>query len=313
MKEHRFKAILKKYEKGIASKQEVDIVESFFNEMQKEADHKLDVKQNLALKYRIYKAVEKRKSNSKIWFWPVAASILLLVSLGFYTSMTDDGFFNAFGNTEMSQIINRTKKGEQTTMTLPDGSLVILNGESSISYPKQFNDTIRAVTLKGQAFFDVTKNPNKPFVIQSGNISTKVLGTSFNIRETDSVVEVIVSTGLVNVVSQSDSIYLNPNQKVTYRSTSKELDKTNTNAEITNLWWKGDVVLAKIKIQDLANELQKIYEIPFIFKNDELKSVYLYSFRLSKKESLRELIERINFITEVKLIKTKNMVEITKK
>ncbi|MCL5129267.1 FecR family protein [Algibacter sp. L4_22] len=313
MIEHRFKAILKKYEKEIASKKEVDLIEAFFDDLQKEAGHSLDVKNNLALKNRIYNAVEKKKKTNKIWYWSVAASILLLVSLGFYTSTTHNGFFNAFGNTEMGQIINSTKKGEQTKVTLPDGSLVILNGESYIAYPKQFNDSIREVTLKGQAFFDVSKNPDKPFVIQSGNITTKVLGTSFNIREGDAMVEVIVSTGRVNVVSQTQSVYLNPNQKVTYKNTSNKLYKTDTNAEITNLWWKGDVVLSKIKIQDLASELQKIYDIPFVFKSDVLKSVYLYSFRLSKNEDLSELIERINFITEVKLIKTKNMVEITKK
>lgn len=311
MNENKFKAILKKYENGIASKKEVDIVECFFDEMQVKAGYTLDVKQNLALKNRIYQTVEKKKKNKQIWYWPVAASVLLLISFGYYSSINNNEFLKIFDTEEISQIKNTTNKGEQSKVTLPDGSLVILNGESYISYPKTFNDTIRAVTLKGQAFFDVVKNPKKPFVIQSGNISTKVLGTSFNIIELDSDVEVIVNTGLVNVVSQSESVYLNPNQKVTYKSTSDKLYKTDTNAEINNLWWKGDVVLTKIKIQDLASELQEIYGIPFIFKDDKLKNVYLYSFRLTKDESLDELIYRINFINEVKLIKKENMIEIT--
>jgi hypothetical protein len=313
MIEKRFKAILKKYEKGTASKNEAELIENIFDNMQKEGDSFIKVKNNLVLKNRIYNAVESKKQSKLIWHWPVAASITFLIGFSFYMLMSNTDFLNKspFYKTEM--VLAQTQKSEQINVVLPDGSLVILNGNSAIEYPKIFNDTIRLVNLEGEAFFDVTKNPEKPFVIQSGNISTKVLGTSFNIKKIDSVVEVIVSTGLVNVTSKLDSVYLKPNQKVTYKNTSSKLYKEDVNAEIKQLWWKGEVVLAKIKMEELANELQELYKTPFVFKDNKLKNRYLYSFRLSKDESLNELIERINFITQVKLIKTSNMIEITKK
>ena len=73
------------------------------------------------------------------------------------------------------------------------------------------------------------------------------------------------------------------------------------------------MVLEKIKIEELVIELRKLYKIPFVFKTDNLKEEYFYSLRLSKNETLDNLLERINFINEVKLIKNNNMVEIVKK
>ncbi|QXP68255.1 FecR family protein [Polaribacter sp. AHE13PA] len=313
MTEQSFKIILKKYEEGTATQKEIESVESFFDEMQKGGKNPADFKYNLSLKNKIYKRIEKNKKPKIIWRWAIAASIVFLLGFNFYSVSNNKGIL-FFGNqNKTAQVLKVTHLNEQVKVYLPDGSLVVLNGDSSIEYPKNFNDTIRLVKLKGEAFFDVTKNPKKPFVIESGKITTKVLGTSFNIRETKNTTEVVVNAGLVNVTSKQESVFIKPNQKVIYKKNTNRLYKKEVNAEVTNLWRKEEVVLEKIKIEELVVELQKLYKIPFVFKTDNLKEEYFYSLKLSKNETLDNLLERINFINEVKLIKNNNMVEIVKK
>lgn len=313
MTEQSFKIILKKYEEGTATQKEIERVESFFDEMQKGGKNPADFKYNLSLKNKIYKRIEKNKKPKIIWRWAIAASIVFLLGFNFYSVSNNKGIL-FFGNqNKTAQVLKVTHLNEQVKVYLPDGSLVVLNGDSSIEYPKNFNDTIRLVKLKGEAFFDVTKNPKKPFVIESGKITTKVLGTSFNIRETKNTTEVVVNTGLVNVTSKQESVFIKPNQKVIYKKNTNKLYKKEVNAEVTNLWRKEEVVLEKIKIEELVVELQKLYKIPFVFKTDNLKEEYFYSLKLSKNETLDNLLERINFINEVKLIKNNNMVKIVKK
>ena len=313
MTEQSFKIILKKYEEGTATQKEIERVESFFDEMQKGGKNPADFKYNLSLKNKIYKRIEKNKKPKIIWRWAIAASIVFLLGFNFYSVSNNKGIL-FFGNqNKTAQVLKVTHLNEQVKVYLPDGSLVVLNGDSSIEYPKNFNDTIRLVKLKGEAFFDVTKNPKKPFVIESGKITTKVLGTSFNIRETKNTTEVVVNAGLVNVTSKQESVFIKPNQKVIYKKNTNKLYKKEVNAEVTNLWRKEEVVLEKIKIEELVVELQKLYKIPFVFKTDNLKEEYFYSLKLSKNETLDNLLERINFINEVKLIKNNNMVEIVKK
>ncbi|WP_282073895.1 FecR family protein [Polaribacter atrinae] len=313
MKEQDFKIILKKYEERTATQKEIDCVESFFDEMQKDGTKPIDFKYNLALKNRIYKRIQKNKKPAFIRSWTIAASIVILLGINFYSLIYNKSFSFFNSQDKIALILKETDLNQQVKVSLPDGSFVILNGESSIEYPENFNDTIRLVKLKGEAFFDVTKNINKPFVIQSGSIRTKVLGTSFNIREAKTTTEVVVHTGLVKVTSKEASVFITPNQKVIYNNKTNKLYKKEVNAEVTNLWWKEEVVLEKIKIEELAIELQKLYKIPFVFKTEEIKEAYFYSLRLSKNETLDELLVRVNFINEVKLIKNNNMVEIVKK
>ena len=89
---------------------------------------------------------------------------------------------NTSGNVTVSAIEQKTANGQQREIKLSDGTVVRLNAGSTITYPKTFSDTLREVTLSGEAFFSVAKNPKCPFIIHTGEIITRVLGTSFNVR-----------------------------------------------------------------------------------------------------------------------------------
>lgn len=169
----------------------------------------------------------------------VAASIILLLSLlsyGYIDNRKKNEKF-AFRN-EKNKIENST--GKINRLELHDGTIIDLLPESKISYPDNYNLTERIVYLEGEAFFDVSKNPNKPFYVISNNMVTKVLGTSFLVsaKKGSSENSVSVKTGKVEVLAAEDyerswfsketkeKILLEPNQKAVFSISDNSLSKT---------------------------------------------------------------------------------------
>ena len=136
--------------------------------------------------------LNKQKSTSRWIGWAAAAVIALAVGFWF-TSQP------AMGDTKL--LVASTKYKAQKTVTLADGTKVWLNGNSELTYPATFEADHRTVQLTGEAFFDVTKNPTKPFIITTNKAKVTVLGTSFNVRAitAESATEVVVKTGKVGL------------------------------------------------------------------------------------------------------------------
>jgi len=115
---------------------------------------------------------------------------------------------------------------------LPDGSIVWLKGNSSLTYPSAFSGSTRPVSLTGEALFEVAKDAAHPFIIDCGDITTTVLGTSFNIRSGENDTEIMVLTGKVSVASKTESTktVILPNEKIVYNHIRKALTKTPAGA-----------------------------------------------------------------------------------
>lgn len=142
--------------------------------------------------------------------------------------------------------------------TLPDGSTVWLSPQSSISYPKTFEKSKREITMIGEAFFEVTRNPERPFIIYSGALITRVWGTSFKINAsgTNSSNQVVVLTGKVSVTAppsytesvksffgihdHTNQVMLLPYQQVTYSKAAKTFEKTTVTDRSAILCWKRE-------------------------------------------------------------------------
>ncbi len=189
-----------------------------------------------------YKAVFYRQT----WF-KIAASIALVVSLGFgaWVVQKNNRLGNVYEslvsgtNTPLIETINKTDAPQ--IVTLRDGSVVTLKKGSRISYEPSFNGDNRVVYLSGEAFFEVAKNPKKPFFVYANELVTKVLGTSFTIRayKEDKEVTVEVKTGRVSVFSKKNQeqaaeinngtltgLVLTPNQKIVFKRDIEQLIKT---------------------------------------------------------------------------------------
>ncbi len=167
---------------------------------------------------------------------------------------------------------------EHRKIDLPDGSKIWLAPQSRLSYPERFESNRRLISLTGEAFFEVSRDENRPFFVRSGEITTRVLGTSFNIQayEKDSSVSVTVLTGKVSVsASREPALNLTPFQRAEYRVGTKNLQLRDypeapefLNRRAGNLKYEGQT------IPEVIRDIQRIYPLPIVLKGDFTKSVF---------------------------------------
>ncbi|WP_428666145.1 FecR family protein [Runella sp.] len=265
---------------------------------------------------------EPEKSATVFWkssAFRLAASILLVVGVGFglYT------YFNAESNLltgieesftpqiadNYLERINQTDVPQQ--LKLEDGSTITLYPKSSIRYPKPFAAAQREVYLNGKAFFDIAKNPQKPFWVYTYHISTQVLGTSFMVNSFADAKEanVEVKTGKVSVYTRKDlekaketnqnamaGVILTPNQQVAFLKNEERLLKSIVAApEIVVEAPKQEFIFEEAPVSHVFSFLEKIYGLSVIYDAKNMESCYLTA-NLSD-ESLFDKLDLICKIT----------------
>ena len=202
-------------------------------------------------------------ASRRVWL-RVAAGVLLLLVAG-----TVINYF--IGN--RSQVILSTLD-ERREFTLPDGSRVTLNQYSELSYAKDFPETVRIVSLKGEAFFDVESQVGSPFAITAHDLEITVLGTSFNVQAYDrnQEIEVVVQTGTVELGHETDQelITLHAGEKGIYQKTNNLISK-ETNDDINFLSWKTrKITFVQEDLSTVAQTLSRIYQVNIYFSADIL-------------------------------------------
>lgn len=211
------------------------------------------------------------------WF-RIAAAIALFVSVGLWWTLSKapkDNFTEGVVNTE-----TQSKK-----VTLPDGSTVVLEKNSEIHYAKDFAGQFREVQFKGEGLFDVVKDPNKPFIVNTGNVITKVLGTSFTVKsfDNDNQITVNVIRGKVSVVALKtkttqqnvkEEVILVPNQKAVFSKNEARLEQTIVDkpiALVSNDTAK-QIIFEEQPVSTIFEALEKTYNVDIVFDNKILRN-----------------------------------------
>ena len=249
---------------------------------------------------RIWSRLEDSVEGSGLWNglprfkirWIAAASILLVLGIGWIWQ--SKGLLGTYSHSdaELSDpgIWTRTVSGknQQQTIVLPDGSRVRLASESQLRYPHQFTGDRREVYLTGAAFFEITKNPKRPFLVYANGLVTKVLGTSFSIeaRDHEPEVTVAVRTGRVSVYSarpaersnkdpETRGIVLMPNQKAVYQRETAMLSKTLVEKPVIQIPKSSAqprFVFEDAPAARVLEALEKLYGIEVVFDEELLKN-----------------------------------------
>lgn len=196
-----------------------------------------------------------------------------------------------------SEIVKENQKGQRSKLQLPDGSIVWLNAESQVRYQENFSADIRMVELKGEAFFEVEKDTQRPFVVKSGPLITTALGTAFNVNAYDiqNGIEVSLVHGKVEV-KDADSdvkVILRPGEKAVGNSISQEVKKLLFNYEEEISWKDGIIFFDNADIEEVAGKLERWYNVKFeIVSYPAEKWIYNGSF---DNMSLFQVLERMSF------------------
>ncbi|MCD9577465.1 FecR family protein [Flavobacterium soyae] len=232
--------------------------------------------------------MEKKKAFNPYLKYMAAASILFLAGLGF--------FFRPSIAVE-KQLSFKTSDTPKS-ISLSDGTKIYLAANSSFQYPEKFKGGERKVSLlKGNAFFEVTKDKKHPFIITSGEVKTRVMGTSFHIQMSKSKCEVIVVTGKVNVTSKGQSVDLVPNEEALFES--QKLTKQLADKALLVNWYNTDVTLNQTTLKQVITILQYKYGVSFQYDNEQVLATPLTVF-IKKDAALENVLEQINYITNLK-------------
>lgn len=273
---------------------------------------------------QVTQAILTTPIQSYVSFWKnnafsMAASVLLVVGLGFAVYTYFNGHRNAPSNLTTPVLSERHNKYleniNQTAHTqkisLEDGSTITLYPKSNIRYPKIFDATRREVFLSGKAFFDIAKNPQKPFWVYTHHISTQVLGTSFMVDAFANAKEakVEVKTGKVSVYTKKDlekaqetqqhvmaGVVLTSNQQVAFLETEKRLLKSIVAVPQALVEApKQEFIFDETPIAEVFDFLEKVYGLSLIYDAKNMETCYLTA-HLSD-ESLFEKLDLICKIT----------------
>lgn len=198
---------------------------------------------------------------------------------------------------------------------LSDGTLVTLNRDTKINYPDQFANDIREVSIEGEAFFEVTPNPNKPFIIHAREATVRVLGTSFSVNaypENDRV-EVIVASGKVEVskLANLQRITLDPGDKGIFINSSKQLTKSLNDDPNFLAWKTRTFIFNETALAEVIKQLNKVYRVQIELPDHKLNELLLNAH--FEKETLDFILEVISNTHGLKIEKHSGHYQLLKK
>lgn len=205
----------------------------------------------------------------------VAAALLgMIVTAGWF-------LFHSRRQPAIEWVETYNPKGTRSSIVLPDGSKVWLAADSRLKYPKAFAADRRDLYLEGEAFFEVTRNPQRPFVVKLEEGAVRVLGTSFDIKayKNHQQITTSVATGKVAFIpahNTNDTFFLTPNKKAVYNSNSRQTQVLETDALADKAWIDGTLLFDDVTLEEIATTLERYYGKTVRFRDERLKS-YRYT------------------------------------
>jgi ferric-dicitrate binding protein FerR (iron transport regulator) len=199
-----------------------------------------------------------------------------------------------------------TPRGGQYKLTLSDGTRVWLNAASSIYFPVTFAGSDRIVSVSGEVYFEVAKNPGKPFKIKVNDILVEVLGTHFNINayEDEPVIKTTLAEGALRIIKNDKEILLKPGQEARV-SRSNGIETVSAQLDETLAWKEGNFLFRDQQIEAIMRQVSRWYDAEIIYQDrpaDHFNVEIARNVPVSKLLHFLELTDRVQFTIEGKTI-----------
>ena len=289
-----------------------------------EKKHISSEKEHLSFEKESIVKNEKKFSKARILAWitasvAVAASLFLFIfrssqEISQPTEFSMELFSEVTSPKQVEQTLSNgycvvsTPAATTTLVTLSDGTKVMLNANSTLEYPASFDDAeVREVRLKGEAHFEVTKNPHRPFVVKAGEMQTQVLGTIFDVKAyRKDAPKVTLMQGKVKVSNADTEVEMRPGQTATLQSDKIVVSKASPSASD---WLEGDFDMDQVTLAEAMSDIGAWYNKTVVFQS-QANMDKLIHFRFSRRASLQEIITALNEmgVAKVRIEKGKIMV-----
>ena len=314
MNKHHFHQLLTRYRSGECTEREARLVDQWFALIDGDEAGMTD-RQSEETEEKLWRIIQLetgletgRKGDSKQktlhfllkWQWAAAAVLVLALWGGYQWSRRDAG--DQIAETSSGKLITQTNTTNAPMwVLLSDSSRVSLQPHGSIDYPAHFRSNKREVYLKGKAFFEVARDERKPFLVYTGEVTTKVLGTSFWVNRTmaDKGVEVSVVTGKVSVFQKDKEkeaasgnlargVILSRNQSVKYTADARTFTAMLVKRPIVDDRYQNAFIFDDTRLSKVAQTLEKAYGIDIVLTNDQLKNC-LFTADINKQPMFTQL------------------------
>jgi ferric-dicitrate binding protein FerR (iron transport regulator) len=201
-----------------------------------------------------------------------------------------------------------TTTGEEYTLQLSDGTQVHLNAESEIRFPVKFSKARREVSVKGEAYFVVTKDAKRPFTAKTAKMDIRVLGTQFNVNaygEENTVRTTLVEGSLevLSLITHNSSV-IQPGQQASIDETG-ELEINNVNTKLYTDWIDGKFIFVNERLEDIIIKLRRWYNIEVEYADESVKDIR-FGARLNRYTQVNTIFEIMNNTRLVNIVQTKN-------
>ena len=209
--------------------------------------------------------------------------------------------------------------GQTKELMLADGTCLHLNAGTRITYPTAFSGNERKVFIEGEVFAEVAKNPKQPFIIASGDVDVKVLGTTFNFKAYDNTecVELILLDGSVQVDIDTEirtkQIQLHPGEMIQYDRKSGEIEMKDFQPHLYKGFHdKGAIHFFNLRLSDIASDLERLFGTKVVLLDEKLAEARYFAW-FSNNETLEQILDGINIEGKMKFRRKDGVIYISKK
>lgn len=225
-----------------------------------------------------------------------------------------------YGKVPDQQVVYHTLKvpyGKRFRLTLSDGTVASLNSGTTFRYPEQFGrNGNRNVYLTGEAFFEVAKDQQHPFIVNANQVAIKVLGTKFNVSaypENPTVNSTLIegSIQMYEVADQSNLVLLQPNQMATWQNNSKKMITKEVDPAFYAAWTKGELAFKDMPFSTIAKIIQRTYDVAIINENADLAGQRFTGTIKVSESSVENILELLKRDTPFNYSIEKNTITIT--
>lgn len=248
--------------------------------------------------FRKRTGLDQSGRQSYKWYrtWSVAAVAIVLLGLITVTAYWQ-GSRQIQSN--FSDIVVEAPLGSKTKLTLPDGSTVWLNAGSKMVYSQGFGVSDRRLAFQGEGYFEVEKNDEMPFLVQTHDVNVTVVGTKFNFRnypeDEEAVVELLEGkVALENQLKEESVRYLSPNEKMVLHKATGEMDITSAKVKEATLWTENILLFDEDLLPDIVRELERSYHVQIEIENEDLKQTRFYGQFNQLEQNIYDVLDMLS-------------------
>lgn len=207
--------------------------------------------------------------------WSIAAVMLILIisgALGWTLfGIQNQNLKSQISDNPIRDIVVTTGMGEHSRVSLPDGTALTLNAQTTVRY--NLSDGKRQVSIDGEAFFEVARDPEHPFVVSANGMTVTCLGTSFDVRNysDESTASVVLRDGKVRVNARDADLTMEPGSRVLMDRQTLALSKHTVTPSDYTAWLNGEIKFNNQTLEEIAAELSRNYNIDLVITSDELR------------------------------------------